>query len=142
MALYAQGVRTGGFQGPHLEIAAATDRAKLLELGVTNNAFSGTQGSAMFGRSVAIGVASSPSTVIAEDAADPAGTVTLAITWTLIPTVSNVWLRSITFPSNKGIGWVWTFPLGLIIGASSSLVLWTGGNPGNMQFDVWALVDE
>jgi hypothetical protein len=78
-----------------------------------------------FGRPAAIGVTpTSPVTVLAEDPADPAGTVQTAVAWGTGPTVPAAFLRAILFPATIGTGIIWTFPRGLVIALSSSLVFW------------------
>jgi hypothetical protein len=142
MAIYSLAVRSAGNNNPQVEIVAGTDRAKLLELGATVATLGSGPGTATLGRSVVKGTASTTGTVQAENDADPAGTVALVSSWNLIPQVSNVWMRQLTFSWAKGAGFVWTFSQGLIIGASSSLVLWAAGNLSGTNFDVWAIVDE
>jgi hypothetical protein len=118
---------------------AAADRAAVLELGLTINA--ATASVFGLGRPAAIGVTpTSPVTVLAEDSGSPAGTVTTALAWATGPTVPANFFRRVSLPGTVGAGMIWTFPRGLIIAISASLVLW------NLIItsvaDVWVVVDE
>jgi hypothetical protein len=77
------------------------------------------------GRPQAIGITpTTPVTWIAEDPGEPAGTAQTALAWSTGPTVPLVHFRRIALPATIGTGMIWTFPRGLIIPVSGSLVLW------------------
>jgi len=102
---------------------AATDRPYVTELHIFLAA--ATASTYAIGRPAAIGVTpTSPVTVIAEDPAHPAGTVTTAVAWGTGPTVPVNFFRAIGLPATIGTGIIWTFPRGLVIAVSSSIVYW------------------
>jgi len=102
---------------------AATDRAALLELGVFLNA--ATASIFGVGRPAAIGMTpTSPITWLAEDPANPAGTAQTALAWGTGPTVPANFFRRVNLPATIGAGVILSFPRGLVIAISSSLVLW------------------
>jgi hypothetical protein len=118
---------------------AATDRAAVIEIGITIAA--ATASTFGIGRPQAIGVTpTSPVTVLAEDPADPAGTVQTALAWGTGPTVPVSFFRRAALPATIGAGFIFTFPRGLVIPISSSIVLWNLAT--NAVADVWIVVDE
>jgi hypothetical protein len=142
MAIYSLANRTSGVTSATAtkEVrTTSTDRASVMEMGITINA--ATASVFGLGRPAAIGVTpTSPVTVLAEDPASPAGTVTTALAWGTGPTVPTNFFRRVSLPATIGAGIIWTFPRGLIIAVSSSVVLWnivTGS-----VADVWVVVDE
>jgi len=93
------------------------------------------------GRPQAIGVTpTSPVTVVAEDPGDPAGTVTTALAWGTPPTVPLFFLRRLNLPATIGAGVILTFPRGLAIAVSNSIVHWNITATGVM--DVHHVIDE
>jgi hypothetical protein len=143
MAIYSLANRTGiGTTGAaNTEVrTTSTDRASVLEIGITIAA--ATASIYGIGRPAAIGVnPTSPVTVLAEDPASPAGTVVTAIAWTTTaPTVPTNFFRRISFPATIGAGFCFTFPRGLIIAVSNSIVCWNLGT--NSVIDIWVVVDE
>lgn len=126
--------------GANWEIrTAAGDRAKVLEIGFSQvTAVAGTYG---LGRPAAIGVTpTSPQTFLQEDPADPVSTVTCCVAWATPPTVPANFFRRITCPATIGAGMVWTFPQGLIIPISFSIVLWVIATAP--VCDVWAVIEQ
>lgn len=67
-------------------------------------------------------------------------TVLAALSWATSPTVPATFLRRWNTINSFGMGVIWTFPRGLFVPASSSLVIWnitvTAGA------DVWCVIDE
>jgi hypothetical protein len=101
---------------------ASTDRGKVERMGIflrgAGNAIYG------FGRPAAIGVTpTSPVTWLALDPADPAGTVQTALAWATGPTVPANFFKRIQLAVNSE-GIILTFPTLLVIGVSSSIVVW------------------
>jgi hypothetical protein len=94
------------------------------------------------GRPAAIGVnPTTPQTILQEDPADPVGTVTVCVAWTTTaPTVPANFFRRITCVAAIGAGVIWTFPRGLKIAVSNSIVLWVIATAP--VEDVWCVVDE
>jgi hypothetical protein len=118
---------------------ASTDRAAIVELGISLVTAAATV--IGIGRPQAIGVTpTSPVTMLAEDSGAPAGTVTAAVAWGTGPTVPLQFFRRWSFPATIGSGMVFTFPQGLIIPVSGSIILWNV--LGGATLDVYAVVDE
>ena len=142
MAIYSIGVRTTGVTTGTAawEIrSASTDRLYILEIGVFLAA--ATASTYGIGRPAAIGVTpTSPVTLIAEDSAAPAGTGQSALAWGSGPTAPTVFFRRAQFPATIGSGIIWTFPRGLIVPVSSSLVLWNLATNGVV--DAYATLED
>ena len=93
------------------------------------------------GTPAAIGVTpTSPQTFLRDDTADQTAVTTAAVAWATGPTVPANFVRRWSFPATIGSGMVFTFPQGLVIAASSSLVLWN--ILGGATLDVYAAIDE
>jgi hypothetical protein len=93
------------------------------------------------GTPAAIGVTpTSPQTFLREDTADQTAVTTAAVAWATGPTVPANFFRRWSFPATIGSGIIFTFPQGLVIPVSSSLVLWN--ILGGATLDVYATVDE
>ena len=108
-----------------LEIIAASGVGyRLLELSLTINAATAS----VFGLGVpaATGITpTSPQTVLAEDQNNTtAGNTTTALAWGTGPTVPANFFRRISLPATVGAGIIWTFPRGIMVPKSKSLVLW------------------
>lgn len=142
MAIYSISQRTSGvtINTPAWEIrAAATDRPRIMEIGVFLAA--ATASTWGLGRPAAIGATpTTPVTIIGEDNGDPAGTVTCALAWGTPPTVPAGFFRRYSVPATIGSGVIWTFPRGLYLPPSGSLVLWNITATG--VADVHVVVDE
>lgn len=144
MALYSLGVRTSGVTSGAAawEIrTSANVRARLMELGVFLAA--ATASTYGLGRPAAIGV--TPTTPVdfqPEDSADPtvAGQLQSALAWGTGPTAPANFFRRVSLPATIGTGIIWTWPKGLVIPVSSSLVLWNLATNGVV--DAYAILDE
>lgn len=138
MSIYAISNRTTGVGSgaAGLEIrTSATERAKILEITITMAA--ATASLFGIGRPQAIGVTpTTPVTVIPEDFAEPAGSTQTALAWATPPTVPLFFFRRINLPATIGAGRVITFPRGLVIPVSSSLVIWNLAANGVSDIDV------
>lgn len=108
----------------NLEVrTAASDRAYLTELGTFLNA--ATASTLGIGRPAAIGITpTTPITWLAEDPGNPAGTTQTALAWGTGPTVPANFFRRVNLPATIGAGVIFTFPKGLVIAISSSIVQW------------------
>jgi hypothetical protein len=60
--------------------------------------------------------------------------------WGTAPTAPTNFLRRVTLPATIGAGIIWTFPRGLVIPVSSSIVIWNIGT--NSVADIWIVIDE
>ena len=144
MGLYELAVRTssGTSAAAAWEIrTSANVRARIMELGVFLAA--ATASTYGLGRPAAIGVTpTSPVDFLPEDPADPtvSGQVQSAVAWTTGPTVPANFFRRISLPSTIGTGIIWTWARGLVIPASSSVVLWNLATNGVV--DAYAVIEE
>ena len=101
---------------------ASTPRAKILELSFITA--TGTAQTIGLGRPQAIGSVPVNVAFQADDPGDAASTVNGALSWTTSPTVPLIFHRRWNGAATIGVGIVWTFPRGLVIPVSSSVVLW------------------
>ena len=143
MAIYAFGIAGGvGTTGvASAEIrTAATGKPKLMEIGLSQTA--ATASTYGLGRPAAIGVTpTTPITVLDEsDGGGPAGLTTTAIAWGTPPTVPVQFIRRVSTPATIGAGIIWTFPRGLGIPISNSLVVWNLGT--NSVLTIYGVLDE
>lgn len=150
MARYSLGFQRSALTaaGPIVDLAAsATDRLRLLELGVFVSAATGTTPVLTMGlfRSTALGTRTTPTTVLAEDNADAAGTATVATAFTVNPTNAAAPLRRFVV-NGVGQGIVWTWPQnGLMVANSLSLVLQAitvAGTSPSFTLDGYLVIDE
>ncbi len=142
MAIYSLANRTTNITIANacLEIrTAATDRPRIMEIGIFLAA--ATASTFGLGRPQAIGITpTTPVIVLQEDPGDPVGTVQTALAWGTGPTVPLQFLRRISLPATIGTGVIWTFPRGLIIPISSSIVIWNITATGVV--DIHVVIDE
>lgn len=126
MAVYSIGNRTSGVGSGAAGIelrTGANARVRLMEWDLFLAA--ATASTFGIGRPAAIGVTpTTPVTWVAEDPGEPAGTAQTALAWSTGPTIPAVFFRRIALPATIGTGIIWTFPRGLIIQVSWSLILW------------------
>jgi len=125
MSMYSIGVRTTNLtitQGSSELRTGAAKRPKVLELSIVQA--TGTAQSLGFGRPGAIGVTpGGTSAPQPDDPADPASTCTHALSWATSPTAPTVYHRRWNSAATIGVGIVWTFPRGMEIPVSSSVVI-------------------
>lgn len=143
MALYALSQRTTATAAASAcwEVrSAATAKPKIMELGISQVA--ATAGVFGIGRPQAIGVTpTSPQTFVDEgDGAAPAATTTSCIAWGTGPTVPANFNRRLACAATIGVGAIFTFPRGLGIAVSSSIVVWIIATAP--VCDVYAVIDE
>lgn len=100
----------------------AGNRPKVLEISVIQA--TGTAQSLGLGRPQAIGI--TPVNVLfqADDPGDPASVQNASLSWGTSPTVPLIFHRRWNSAATIGVGVVFTFPRGLVVPVSSSLVLW------------------
>lgn len=118
--------------------AAASNRVRLFEVGVSIQA--ATASLYGLGRPASAGTASSAVAVLPDDTNDT-GTAQGAVTWSSGPTAPTQFMRRGGLPASIGAGLVWTFPRGIIIPASGSIVLWNIAAGAN-AVDVYWVIDE
>jgi hypothetical protein len=143
MALYALSQRTTATAAASAswEVrSTSANKPKVMELGISQNtAVAGVYG---IGRPAAIGVTpTSPQTFVDEgDGNAPAGNTTAAVAWGTGPTVPANFNRRVSCPATIGAGILFTFPRGLVLAISNSIVVWIIATAP--VCDVWAVVDE
>lgn len=149
MGLYALAQRTssGTAATASWEIrASASLKPSVMQMGLTQVA--ATAGVYGIGRPAAIGITpTSPATFV--DEADggtahgtygPAAQTTACVAWGTGPTVPANFNRRFACPATIGAGWIETFPRGLAIPVSSSIVIWNIATAP--VADVYAVVNE
>ena len=143
MAIYSLSQRTtsGTAATPAWEVrSTAANKPAVMEIGLTNVA--ATASVFGLGRPAAIGVTpTSPQTFLDEqDANGGTGATTSCVAWGTPPTVPTNFFRRVALPASIGAGVIWTFPRGLRIALSNSIVLWVIATASVV--DVYAAVDE
>jgi len=143
MALYGLSQRTTATAAASAswEIrSTSTNKPKIMELGISQNA--ATAGVFGIGRPGAIGVTpTAPQTFVDEgDGNAPAGQTTAAVAWGTGPTVPTNFNRRLSCAATIGVGAIFTFPRGLGIAISNSIVVWIIATAP--VCDVYAVVDE
>ena len=120
--------------------STSTNKPKLMEIGISQVA--ATAGVYGIGRPAAIGVTpTSPQTFLDEsDGNAPVGLTTSAVAWGTGPTVPTNHLRRVACPATIGAGAIFTFPRGLGLPISSSIVVWIIATAP--VCDVWAVAEE
>ena len=138
------GVRTssGVDAEPSWEIRTGSTpgRVKLLELGFFLAAATTT--TIGLGRPAASGITpTSPVDFLPEDPNDviASGVVQSSLAWGTKPTIPTAFIRRISLPATVGVGVIWTFPKGIVIPVSSSLILWNLDT--NAVIDAYAVVE-
>lgn len=104
---------------------ATPGRAKIYEIGITLAA--ATASTFGLGRPAAKGVTpTSPVNFQVEDPNDilASGVVQSALAWGTDPTIPANFFRRMSLPATVGVGVIWSFPKGLVIPVSSSIVIW------------------
>jgi hypothetical protein len=125
MSIFSLSVRTTNITIANacLEIrTGSADRPRVMEIDVAIAA--ATASVFGLGRPAAIGITpTAPVTLLGEDPIDTFSTVQLALAWATGPTSPTGFYRRIPLSATIGAGIIWTFPRGLIISPSSSLVI-------------------
>lgn len=143
MGVYALSQRTivTAAGGATWEIrTTSSNKPKIMELGISQvTAVAGVFG---IGRPAVIGVTpTSPQTFLDEsDGNAPVGLTTSCVAWATPPTVPANFFRRVACPASIGAGILFTFPRGLGIPISSSIVVWVIATAP--VCDVWCSVDE
>jgi len=142
MAIYSAAQRTSTFTinvGCWELRTTATDRPRVMEMGFFSA--TATVQTIGIGRPAAIGITPAGGvTVQAEDPGDPAGTVVTALSWATPPTAPTVFLRRYPLAAVVGVGFIATFPNGLVIPISYGLVF--NNITVSVASDVHVVLDE
>ena len=120
--------------------STSANKPKIMEIGISQNA--ATAGVYGIGRPGAIGVTpTAPVTFLDEsDGNGAAGLTTAAIAWGTGPTVPAQFIKRVSCPATIGAGVIFTFPRGLGLPVSNSIVVWILATAP--VCDVWAVADE
>ena len=141
---YSLGVRTvdGSNAAAAWEIrtGATPGRARIVELGFFLAAATAT--TIGLGRPAAIGITpTTPVDFLPEDPNDvlASGVIQSSLAWGTGPTIPAAFLRRIALPATIGTGVIWTFPEGIVIPVSSSIILWNLA--ANSVLDAYAVIE-
>lgn len=125
MSLASISVRTSNVTIANANVELRTTagvKCRVLEVGVVQ--VTGTASSFGLGRPAAQGVTpATTSTFQRDDSADPACVTTVSLTWGTSPTAPANYHRRWNSAATIGVGIIWTFPRGLIVPVSASLVV-------------------
>ena len=142
MAIYSLALRTTVFTATttanhQLVLAPATVRPRILEYSYIQLTAIASQ----IGVGRAQAVAGTPTNVLfqADDTGDPASTCNGSIAWGTSPTVPLIYHRRWN-GTLASVGVVWTFPRGLVVPISSSVVCWNIAT--SVASDVNVIIDE
>lgn len=143
MPLYSIGRRTTGTTNNNAAmdvVAGANVAPRLMEWGVVLAA--ATASVYALNRPTANGTRTSPVALLLESEAGttPASECDSALAWSAEPTEATDSFRRVGFPATIGTGVIWTFPRGIAMGASGSLILLNLGTNGVV--DSYCVVDE
>lgn len=117
--------------------SASANRPSIMEHGYTQN--TGTATTVGIGRAAVQGVTPTNVLFLGEDPADT-GLTNGAIAWSTSATIPANFLRRVSTPATVGAGFIFTYPRGLVMAVSSSIVFWniqTG-----IAADVYTVVQE
>jgi hypothetical protein len=113
--------------------------ARVLELQIIQSV--GTAQSLGLGRPQALGATPGTTTLFQRDvSSDPACVTSQNLSWVTSPTVPLIFHRRWNSAATIGVGVTWTFPRGLLIPVSASLVVWNI-TAGQLS-DVNVVIDE
>jgi len=124
MAIYSLAQRTTNFTAAQACVewrTPSTVRPKVLEVSFITA--TGTAQSIGLGRPAAIGVTPVNVAFQPDDPGDVASTMNGSLSWATSPTAPTIYHRRWNGAATIGVGVVWTFPRGLVIPISSSLVI-------------------
>ena len=110
---------------PCLEIISpATVRPKIMQISIVMAA--ATASVFGLGRPQAVGITPTSPVVLGPwDPADPTTTFcSTALAWATPPTIPLAFFERVSLAAAVGAGIIWTFPDGLVIPASSSMIIW------------------
>jgi hypothetical protein len=142
MSIYALGLRTTDttINEAAVEIyTPATLAVRIMEIGITQSV--ATACCWGLGRPAAQGLTPVPVLFLPEqNTADPAAKTSASLSWGTSPTAPTQYLRRAFTMAVAGSGVVWTFPRGLILPPSASLVIFNV--TATVASDVYIVIDE
>ncbi len=119
---------------------ATPGRVRLKEFGLFLAA--ATASTYGLGRPQAVGITpTAPVNFLPEDPNNvvAAGVVQSAVAWATPPTIPTAFIRRISLPATIGTGVIWTFPEGIVIPVSYSIILWNIGT--DAVADCYAVIE-
>ena len=119
--------------------SSASISPRIMEVGL--NLGAATASTYGLGRSGNVPTQTSPVLLQAENPNDPAFQSGMAVAWSVAPTVPTQFFRRISLPNTIGSGIIWTFPRGLILAVSSSMLIWNLA-ANSASTNVWMVCDE
>ena len=119
--------------------AAATNTPTLMEIGL--NLLTATLSTYALGRAGNTPTQTSPVLLQAEDPGAPAALSGCAVAWSVAPTVPAQFFRRMSLPATAGAGVIWTFPRGLKLAVSASMLIWNL-TTNSASTNVWWIADE
>lgn len=142
MAIYSLSqnstVTTTGAAANDLKSSSAC-APRIMEVGV--NLGAATASTYGLGRSGNVPTQTSPVLLQAENPNDPAAQSGCAVAWSVAPTVPTQFFRRVSLPATIGSGIIWTFPRGLILAVTSSMLLWNLAT-NSASVNAWWVADE
>lgn len=102
--------------------AGSANRPAIMELSI--NLGAATASTYGIGRAGNTPTQTSPVLLQAEDPNDAAAVSGCAVAWSVAPTIPSAFFRRVSLPATTGSGIIWTFPRGLVLAASASLLAW------------------
>lgn len=119
--------------------SAATNTPKFMEIGL--NLLTATASTYAIGRSGNVPTQTSPVLLQAENPGDPAGLTGCAVAWSVAPTIPTAFFRRVSLPATAGSGAILTFPRGLALAVSSSMLIWNLAT-NSASMNAWWIADE
>jgi hypothetical protein len=119
--------------------SAATNTPKIMEIGI--NLLTATASTYGLGRSGNVPTQTAPVLLQAENPGDAASVTGCAVAWAVAPTVPTQFFRRISLPATAGAGVIWTFPRGLALAVSSSMLIWNLAT-NSASMNAWWIADE
>jgi hypothetical protein len=102
--------------------AASANSPRIMMVGA--NLGAATASTYGLGRSGNTPTQTSPVLLQAENPGDPAFQSGCAVAWSVAPTAPTQFFRRVSLPATVGSGIIWTFPRGLVLAASASMLFW------------------
>jgi len=119
--------------------AAATNTPNIMEVGI--NLITATASTYGLGRAGNTPTQTAPVLLQAEDPGAPAALSGCAVAWSVAPTVPTQFLRRVGLPATAGAGVIWTFPRGLKVAVSASMLIWNLAT-NSASMNAWWVADE
>lgn len=141
MSISSLAQRTSGLTAANAScslVTPATVRAKVLEVSVIQA--TGTAMSLGLARPASAGTPTGPVAFQPDDPGDPASVIVGHITWSVQPGTPTIFHRRWNSAATIGLGIVWSFPRGLVVPISSSLVMWNISTA--VAYDCNIVIDE